>query len=502
MKRYVNIALIVGIILFLYSFVNFSLNQLWDWVSTVSLVLGVIISGVAIYYRMQYRQKKLSVRFVKYGANSLFSALIVLGIIVLVAFITNRHNLRADLTSQGLYSLAEQTKSVLNNLNKDVTIYAFYKKSDEVRAKDLLEEYSYRSKFVKYEFIDPNEKPQLARRYNVTQYNTVVVESGTKRETITDLNESNLTNAIIKVTRELDKVIYFTQGHGERPIEGQQQQDFQTAVDGIKLENYQVKAINLAEERSIPADCAVLISAGPKVDFFSFELDTIAKFINDGGKYMVMIDPQVTSNLIPFLQKYDIKVSDNIIVDASGVGQLFGMGPEIPLISNYEDHEIFKDFNEMTFYPQARSVQAVSDGESGFTAKELLKTTSSSWGETDYSQRKVQFNSDKDLRGPVPLAAVATKTLASNKKAEVLVMGDSDFASNAYIKNSGNYDLFLNIVNWMAEEEDMITIRPKEIDDSRVSLTQKDSKIILYVSVIALPLLVVLGGVMVYFRRR
>ncbi|MEJ2537106.1 MAG: Gldg family protein, partial [Calditrichia bacterium] len=184
MKRYVNIALIVGIVLFLYSFVNFSLNQIWDWVSTISLILGVLISAVSIYYRLQFRQKKMSTRTIKYGANSLLSALIVFGIIILVAFITDRHNARADLTSQGLYSLAEQTKSVLNDLNKDVTIYAFYKKSDETMAKDLLEEYAFRSKHIKYEFVDPNQKPQLARQFNVTQYNTVVVESGNKKETL------------------------------------------------------------------------------------------------------------------------------------------------------------------------------------------------------------------------------------------------------------------------------------------------------------------------------
>ncbi len=502
MKRYANIALIVGIILFIYSFVNFSLNQLWDWMSTVSLVLGVVIGGIAIYYRWQVRQKKLNVRFVKYGANTLLSALIVLGIIVLLAFITNRHNLRADLTSQGLYSLAEQTKSVLNNLQKDVTIYAFYKAGDEVMAKDLLEEYAYRSDHVKYEFIDPNEKPQIARRYNVTQYNTVVVESGIKRETITDFNESNLTNAIIKVTRELEKVIYFTQGHGERDIESEDARGFKTAADGIRNENYQVKGINLAEDKIIPEDCSVLITAGPTVDFFPFELDSIASYIDNGGKYFAMIDPRVTTNLIPFLEEYKMHIGDNIVVDASGVGQLFGMGPEIPLISNYEDHPIFKDFNVMTFYPQARSVSSTDEGKGGFSSEEILKTTSSSWGETDYMKREVKFDAGQDLRGPVSLAVVSSKTLAANKKAQVLVFGDSDFATNAYIKNSGNYDLFLNIINWMAEEEDMITIRPKEIDDRRVNLTQKDSKVVLYVSVIALPLLVVIGGVIVYFKRR
>ena len=132
----------------------------------------------------------------------------------------------------------------------------------------------------------------------------------------------------------------------------------------------------------------------------------------------------------------------------------------------------------------------------------LFKSSSSSWAESEYQNRNVGFNADKDIKGPVPLAVVSTKSVGNNKKAEVMVIGDSDFADNAYIKNSGNYDMFLNMVNWMAEEEDMITIRPKEINDSRVTLTAKDSKVILYLSVIALPLLVVIGGVTVYFKRR
>lgn len=502
MKRYINIALTVGIILFLYSLINYSLNQLWDWVSTISLLLGLIIGGVAVYYRLRLRQRKINIRFLKYGANSVLSALIVLGILVLLAFVTNRHNARADLTAKGLYSLAEQTKSVLHDLNKDVQIYAFYKKSDETMASDLLEEYTYRSKFIKYEFVDPNQKPQMARQYNVTKYNTVVVVSGIKRETLDEFSESNLTNAIIKVTRELDKVIYFLQGHGERNIEDEGAQGFKTADQGIQKENYQVKALNLAQEKKIPENCSVLITAGPQADFFPFELDTIKAYVDGGGKLMALIDPMVKTNLLTFLQNYKVTLADNIVVDASGVGQLFGMGPEIPLVNKYEDHEIFKDFNVMTFYPRARSVETTSDGESGFTTKILFKSSASSWAEADYQNRNVSYNAEKDIKGPVSLAVVSTKSVQGNKKAQVLIMGDSDFATNAYIKNSGNYDLFLNMVNWLAEEEDMITIRPKEIDDRRVNLTQKDSKVILYLSVIALPLLVVIGGVFVYFKRR
>ncbi|MCK5452706.1 MAG: Gldg family protein, partial [Calditrichia bacterium] len=333
-------------------------------------------------------------------------------------------------------------------------------------------------------------------------YNTVVVESGIKRETINEFGESNLTNAIIKVTRELDKVIYFTTGHGERNIEGETPQDYKQAVDGITSENYMVKSINLAEERKIPRDCSVLVSAGPKADFFPFELDSIKSYIEGGGKYFVMLDPQININLMDFLTTYKFQFQDDLVVDASGVGQLFGMGPEIPLVSNYEDHEIFKDFSVMTFYPQARSIGESTEGEEGFTTTILFKSSPSSWGEIDYKNRQVAFDADRDLKGPVPLAVVSTKSMSGNKKAQILVMGDSDFAASGYIQNSGNKDLFLNIVNWLAEEEDMITIRPKEIDDRRVNLTAKDSKIILYVSVIALPLLVVIAGVFVYFKRR
>ncbi len=502
MKRYANIALIVGIIMILYSFVNFSLNQLWGWVSTVSLILGLIIGGLGLYYRLQFRQKQINKRSLKYGTGSLLSVLIMLGIVVLLAFVTSRHTARADLTAQGLYSLSEQTKSVLNDLNKDVNIIAFYKQSDQVMAKDIFEEYAHRSGKIKYEFVDPNEKPQLARRYNVTQYNTVVVESGGKRETMNELNESNLTNAIIKVTRELDKTIYFLTGHGERDIENEGPQGISKAAEGIRQENYVVKTLNLAEEKSIPADCSVLVIAGPKADFFKFELDSIGSYVENGGKLMVLIDPQWKPGLVDFLRKYNIKVGNDIIVDASGVGQLFGMGPEVPLVSNYTDHEIFKDFSVMTFYPIACSVETATGGGAGFTAKVLIKTSPSSWAETNYMNKNVQFNEGQDIKGPVPLAVISSKTVKENKKAEIMTIGDSDFANNAYISNSGNSDLFLNEVNWLAEEEDMITIRPKEINDRRVNLTAKQSKTVMYISVIALPLIVIVAGVFIYFRRR
>ncbi len=502
MKKYTTFAMVVGVLLIVYSLINFSLNQLWDWISTISLILGLGVTGVGIYYRRRFREKVVSKKLVQYGASSVLNSVIFLGILALLAFISSRHHLRADLTAKGLFSLADQTKKVLKNLDKEVTILAFYKKGDELRARDLLEEYAYHTKYITFEFIDPNQKPGTAKRYQVTQYGTLIVESGTKRETLTELNEGNLTNAILRVTREQDKVIYFTTGHGEKDIGSEEPRGYKIAAEGIRRDNYLVKQINLAVDKTIPDDCSVLVIAGPRAEFFQPELDSIREYVDNGGKLMVLLDPEWKPGLVDFLANYKIKVEDALVIDASGLGQLFGMGPGVPLVSKYKEHEIFKEFRIMTFYPEACPVRPLEQGDADVTVKVLFESTPNGWGEVDYRSTRVAFDKGKDLPGPVPMAVVATKKIDQQKNARILVVGDSDFAANAYIRNSGNYDLFLNMINWLAEEEDMITIRPKEMDDRRVNLTAKDSKVILYASVFALPLVIIITGVVIYYRRR
>ncbi len=502
MKKYIGAAIAVGSLLILYSFLNFTLDNLWDWISTVSLILGVGLLGAGIYYRKKFKDRVRSKRALQLGAASGLNTLIFIGILALLAFVTTRHHARADLTQKGLFSLADQTKKVLEKLDKEVHIYAFYKEGDETLPRDLLEQYAYRSKHVHFEFIDPNKKPQMAKRYNITQYGTVVVESNGKRETITELNEANLTNAILKATRDVEKMVCFTTGHGEKNIESEEPRGYKFIAEGIRKDNYMVRSINIIQDKGIPRECNVLIIAGPTTDFFPAELDSIKDFIDRGGRVLALIDPNWKPSIVEFLKQYNIQVDNDLIVDFSGVGQLFGMGPAVPLVAKYENHPMFKDFNVMTFFPEACSVQPIKDGQEGITTTVLFKSAPRSWGEKDFTSGKVKYDEGRDLKGPLPLAVLATKTLDEHKKAHVLVVGDSDFGMNAYVRNSGNYDLFLNMVNWLAEEEDMVTIRPKEFDDRRVTLTERDSKVVLYVSVIGLPLIIIIGGLMVYYRRR
>jgi len=500
MKKVDNIIGGVGIVLMIAALIWYSIGKIWGIAHWILLVVGAL--GIIYYLVLYYtkREKKVSSRSLKYGSNILVQVVVVVIIVGLLAFVTTRHHWRADWTKNNLYSLSDQTEKVLKNLKKNVDVKAFFKSSEQTRAKDLLDEYSYRSGKFNYELIDPDEQPNVAKRYGVNKYGMLVVESGFKREKIDKMTEANLTNAIIKVSREGEKAIYFLTGHGERSIFDAKQDGFKAAAEGIKKENYLVRSLNLVRRRSIPDSCTVLAIVSPRGNFFPGELDTIAAWVNKGGKLLLMVDPEHQTDIADFLAKYHVKLGNDMVIDASGMGQLFGAGPGMPLVTHYnQKNPITKGFNIMTFYPYASSLQAMSD-KGGYTITALLKTSKESWAETDYSSGKVAFNEGKDRRGPITIAMEIEKPVGK-EKAELIVFGDSDFAKNGYFKNQGNANLFLNTINYLAEEKDMISIRPKQVDDRRLTLTQADVSTLFYLVVIAIPLIVIIFGVTIFLKR-
>jgi ABC-type uncharacterized transport system involved in gliding motility auxiliary subunit len=500
MKKMDNIFGGVGLFVTIATLIWYSITRVWEIYHWVLIVLGVLGIGYFIYQFIVNRKKELSTRTIKQGSNVLVQVIVFLVIIGMLAFVTTRRHYRSDLTKNNLYSLSDQTDKIVSGLDKEVQIKAFFKTSDQKIATDLLDEYDYRSGKLSYELIDPDEEPALNKKYGVTSYNSVVVESGYKRELITELNETNLTNAIIKVTREQDKVIYFLTGHGEKKITDGAPQGMKDAAEAIKKENHLVREINLALRGSIPDSCTVLVIASPQTDLFSTELDTIKNYIDNGGKVLVMLDPDRGGNLRSFLENYKVTVGNDMIIERSAISQLFGGGPAVPLVQTYdENHAITKDFGVMTFFPYASSVKPAED-KGGYKITELLKTSNSCWAEKEYASGKVSFDENTDIPGPVDIAVIVEKDLADGKLA-VAVFGDADFASNAYFRQQGNGNLFLNTINYLAEEEDLISIRPKQIDDSRLTLTSAEVSTLFYLVVIAIPLVVIVLGVIVFFKR-
>ena len=462
-----------------------------------------------------------------YGGNSIVVAILVLAILVLVNYFLAVHHYRMDLTAAKVHSLSDQSLTVLKNLKTDVAIKGFFRLTNESRTaiENLLKIYAYNSGRIKFEFIDPDRNPALVKQYDITQDGTTVFEAGGRKSRITASGEEDVTNALIQVTRARKKVIYFLEGHGEATLAETGDNGYATAKTELEKLGYEVKKQTLALADGFPKDCALLVIPGPQKDLLPNELETIKAYVQAGGRIYVMVDPLTTiSGLTAFLAGYGFKLDDDVVVDT--VSRLLGGDDFMPVVSEYEEHAITRNFGYATFYPLARSVEIGGGKPDGETLTALAKTSPNSWAEKELNEKQVKFNKDKDRKGPITLAAVASLKVnaaasaapaaapakpgekapeekrTEEKEARLAVVGDSDFAKNRYVSLSGNGNFFLNIANWLTEESDLISIQPKTQTPRTIQLTPVQMSLINLVVLYALPLGVLILGLALWFRRR
>jgi ABC-type uncharacterized transport system involved in gliding motility auxiliary subunit len=202
------------------------------------------------------------------------------------------------------------------------------------------------------------------------------------------------------------------------------------------------------------------------------------------------------------LKKWNIQAADNIVLDVSGMGQMFGTGPEYPLVSDYGSHAITKDFGHtMSIFPLARAIKVT--GGAGANATPLLTTSENSYAKDKITPgQQIKYEPGKDQKGPLTIGAAASKGLGGKKEARLVVIGDSDFASNGVLKFQRNADLFLNSVNWLAEEEDLISIRPKSATNRSVTMSESQQRTFFWLSVLFMPLAVIGSGIYIWWKRR
>ncbi|MGB7294116.1 MAG: Gldg family protein [Candidatus Aminicenantales bacterium] len=507
--------------------------RIWPHRKSAALVvlgLGIIAIGVYIALNIPTLKNTLSRKSFLYSSNLVLIVVIVLAILVLLNSFLSRHNYRLDFTESKLHSLSDQSIQVLKNLKQDVQVKGFFRDGNYGRSKmeDLLKNYVHYSRKIKYEFIDPDKNPGLVKGYNITQDGTTVLEAGANENRITTTTEEDLTNALIKVTRESKKTIYFLEGHGEHSIEQAEDLGYSFAKDELQKLGYEANKLTLALSETFPQDCSLLVVPGPQKDLLPNELETIGNYLRDGGRVFFMVDPETAPGLIPYLLQFGVTLEDDVVVDT--ISRLFGGDYFMPVITEYEIHEITRNFRYATFFPYARSVEPADPKPVGITLSALGKTSPNSWSERQLDQKQVTFDKDKDTQGPVSLAVVATLEVkppekkessqepseenmeaqkveeppAANSKQEgrLAVFGDSDFASNRYYNLSGNGNLFLNTVNWLTEESDLISIQPKTSSPRTVQFTPSQGRMIFFVSVIILPLIILILGISVWVRRR
>lgn len=392
-----------------------------------SLYVGLMAIGVAFLigwfiWTMIQHLNFLTRRSTQAGTNAFLATIALLVIVGIINFLAFRYLGRIDLTENQLYTLSPQTQELVSNLKQPMKLWIFDSNSSP-NDKDLLENYRRYNQNFSFEFVNPDQRPDLVKTFEVKAQGNVYLESGKKKQLVQTLinfnqreplSEIKLTNAIEKILRDRVLNVYFLQGHGERPLDTSKE-GLSEAVSSLENKGFKVNPLNLVEASGIPENTNTLILAGPKRKLFPQEVTALENYVNRGGSLFVMVDPETDAGLDPILKQWGVQLDPRIILDISGAGSLLGLGPAAPIITTYGEHPITKEFgNGMSIFPLSRPISTVK--MPNVQAVTILEASDKMWAKKELTSEELEFDPQVDLNGPFDLGVALTRAIDPNQK--------------------------------------------------------------------------------------
>ena len=551
-----------GLIFLLFGILAGMASGIWNSMYVLAhLISGTSMLALYLFTHGENLRESVTGRRTQYATNTFVYTGLTLAVIVLLNFMGARNEYRYDASEQSIFSIAPQTASLLEGLANDIHVLAFFRENEGQAAENLLDTYTAGSDRFSYEMADPDQRPEMAQQYEVTQYGTLVIVYGDNSTRVNDLSEEVLTNALVRITGAETKRIYFVTGHGEPDITARETPDgLGQLAASLENEGAEVVPLLLATVPDVPADASLLIVASPQRPFLENEIESLGRYLDRGGRAWILLEPQRSDELVPLLAERGIIVGDNVVIDV--VVQLLA-GPSAgvePVVSDYGFHPITEQFNQNTVFRIVRSIEPAGELPDGITASTLASTSSNSWAESnvDLVFETGEVDPEGDVEGPVSIAVAATlgpsilnwttpaiettpstndgpgvaetqdasegADIASNinesgsqeitedgsgatpptdLEGRIVVVGDADWLNNSRLTVMYNEDLALNMVGWLTGgNESTITIRPRARRASRITLTDTQGWGVFYATVLLLPELVLLSGLMIWWRRR
>ncbi len=444
-----------------------------------------------------------------HGTNANIFTLLVLGILTLINYLAWKVKSKIDVTRERLHSVSDQTIKLLNVIDEDIDVLAFFEDvgAERLEFQGLMSEYAKRNSKIKLRLIDADREPGVARRYGINEYGTVVLSSGDREVKVKVIDpitgtmkkntEEELTNALIKPTKERDKGVYFLVGHGERDIDDDSWQGGLGKLRrALEDEGYQVGEVLLLRESIIPSKNSLMIIASPTKPLTEKELGGIKDYLDDGGKAIFLLEPRTGNNLVLLLKDFGIQLEDDVVIDPSS--KMVGGGDVAPVFAQYANHTITDNFRLATIFPFSRSINVSS--KDNVVNRLIASTSQFSWSERDLDlfDRGTAQQDDEDKPGPLGVAAVGE----IGQKGKIAVFGSVEFVTNRFFDFSGNRDLLLNTVRWIVGDESLISIRPKVVEKGEFIITQNQLTVIFILTVVLLPSVVLFTGTGVWLKRR
>jgi ABC-type uncharacterized transport system involved in gliding motility auxiliary subunit len=482
------------------------------WGLVIKTLLGIagVVAGVMLGQSGGV-MRFLTGRAATFGTFTVISAVLVLALLSAANFVAYKNPKSWDLTKNKIFTLSDDTVKTLEGLKQDVTVKVFAGGSEPgyQQLGVLTHRYAERSPHFKVEFIDPIKYPAQAHEYSITTSGErIVVIAGKATAKAASPTEEGLTNALVKVLHGGGTKIYYTTGHGEANPQDDKEGGFSSVSKALENEGFQTGSLNLLEKAEVPTDAKVVmvISAGKR--FLDKEAAALKAFLDKGGRLAIFDDPQQVNGLEPLMKDWGIQVDDDLVVDMSQAAQTVA-GPTAPICFPSPTHEATKALARTALaIPFARSLASV---EGGLRSTPLASSGPESWGETDLKAlaagQEPTFDSGREKIGPLPIALVAEKPVppAADRRSvmgRLMVVGSSQFFTNRVETVLGNRDFFLNTINWLADQGDRITIRPRSRDGSRIFLTQAQVTGLRFLTMDALPVSLLGLGLAVWLIRR
>ncbi len=501
MKKY---SYLPGALLLMVGAVRSAVVGMWDATDILLVLGGAAIIAISVAANWREVREWFAEPGGVYAMNTALSIVLlvaVLGGINAVAFL---HQVEFDWTESGRNTLTPETNAILSGLKQDVTLAQFGRNPDPAIG-NMLATFASHSRRLRTRFVDAEQAPQEAREYGVLRPGTIVVKAGDKFRKVERATESALATAIVQATSEVEPVICFASGDGERDIPDQSGAGLSRLAAVLTASNFGVDSIGLLEGE-VPSRCAALVIAGLKTEVPPSELARVDRYLARGGRLALLIDPVPTPAIVEWLKKFSVTTGTGVVIEGSTAAQAVGGSPETPLALAYGDHPITRGFGVATLYD--RAVALTSEDQS----RVIAWSGRQSFERVDLVRESTVFREGRDRRGPFALAIAASWLTAPrppqgappplSSETRLVVFGDSDFISNSYLSRQGNRDFFVRTVAWLAGQEEARIVSVLDRENRRTEFTERTRLLMYVVNLGLLPLIPLLAGIVQYVRSR
>ncbi len=443
--------------------------------------------------------------------NILFVVLF-LGVISMLAWLSTQYRYQADWTASGRNTLSAASVAVLDEMKEPLKVRAFVADVGPLkqRISEVIGRYQRHKPDLQLEFINPDTDPDLVRQLAITMSGEMVFEYQGRSEKVSAMDEQGITNVLQRLTRSEERWLVFLEGHGERSPFGQANHDIQTWAQELEAKGMKLKGLNLATESVIPDNTAVLVIAGPQVNYLPGEVKLIEAYLQRGGNLLWLADPDGLHGLDEVAAQLGVSLKPGVIVDPTT--QMYSINnPTFAIVGEYGRHPVIQGFDILTIFPMAAGLAV--EPRAGWQGDSFLLTTENSWSETGVLAGEINFDQTQDIPGPFNIGVSVTRSLngadadqengePSGQQQRVVVIGDGDFLSSAYLGNGGNLNLGMNIVNWLSRDDQLLSIPTKTASDISLDLSKTDYAIIGFGLLLVLPLILLSSALVVWLKRR